>query len=106
MSEVVTTGYSYERVPPDIAADARELAARIKERGRAAILDTGRDLLSIKERLGHGHFGRWLAAEFQWTERSAQRYIQAYEVFREVKSDIVSVLPATLVYQLAAPSTP
>lgn len=98
-------GFDYSTIPANDAEEARAAAARIHERNRAAVIDTGRDLLAIKDRLGHGHFGRWLEAEFRMNERTAQRYMNVAAELGD-KSDIVSVLPPTALYQLTAPSTP
>src|SRR3954470_3532232 len=104
----VAVGFDYSTVPVDVAKEARAVAARINERNRAAqaaILETGRDLLAIKERLEHGRFLAWIDAEFGMTPRTAQRYMSAAAVLGD-KSDIVSFLPPTTIYQLAAPSMP
>jgi hypothetical protein len=69
------------------------------------ILEIGRDLVAMKERLGHGHFGRWLLSEFRFTERTAQNYMRAFQEFGD-KPEIVAVLPAPTVYLLAGSSTP
>ena len=70
-----------------------------------AILDMGRDLLTVKARLGHGRFGQWLEAEFGGVARTAQNYMRAAQSFAD-KSELVSHLPPATVYALAAPSTP
>ncbi|HEV2604767.1 MAG TPA: DUF3102 domain-containing protein [Microvirga sp.] len=82
------------------------------ERIRAAHRDVtervfliGRELAAAKVHLQHGHFRAWLQAEFGWSERTAQRYMQAVEVFGD-KTDTVSVLEATAIYALSAKSTP
>jgi hypothetical protein len=74
-------------------------------RRRAAIIDTGRDLLTIKEQLDHGLFGAWLEAEFGMSRRSAQNYMSAALQF-DGKSETVSHLPARAIYQLSSASTP
>jgi len=71
---------------------------------KAAILETGRDLFPEKVRLGHGRFIKWVEAEFDMSLRTAQHYISAWELSRE--NAIFAHLPATAMYQLAAPSTP
>jgi hypothetical protein len=101
----VTVAFDYSVLPADVAKDARAAAERYRRRAKVHILDTGRDLLTMKDRLGHGNFGRWLEAEFLMNERSAQRYMDVAAKFGD-KSDIVSVLPPTTLYDLAAASTP
>jgi hypothetical protein len=72
------------------------------------ILEIGRLLTEVKARLTHGQFCRWLAAEFHSSERQAQRLMSAHLVFgkTDTMSDLASFLEPTVVYQLAAPSTP
>lgn len=65
----------------------------------------GKDLKEAKAHLRYGRFGAWLNAEFGWSERTAQRYMQAYKVFKD-KTDTVSVLPPGAIYALSAESTP
>lgn len=104
----VAEPFDYKALAKPVATAARAAAERIRSHGlkaAGAYLDIGRELLAIKDQLGHGHFGAWLRAEFQMSERMAQRNMSAATLF-ENKSDIVSFLPATTVYALAAPSTP
>jgi Protein of unknown function (DUF3102) len=104
-SKAVADWLDYSSLSPEIQSEARATAARIRERTRASILDTGRDLLAIKEKLEHGAFGRWIEAEFGMTERTAQNYMAVASTLGD-KSEIVSLFPPTTVYRLAAKSTP
>src|SRR3954468_2766961 len=97
-------GFDYSALPPDVAEEARATAHHVRERTRAAIIETGRDLRRIKARLRHGLFLKWIDAEFGMTPRTAQNYMAAAALVE--KSEIVSHLPPTSVVQLAAPSTP
>lgn len=65
------------------------------------VFDIGQKLSEIKTRLGHGHFGNWLKAEFEWSERTAQNFIRVYESF---KSENIADLnfSQTALYVLAA----
>ena len=47
-----------------------EIRALMKRTGQD-IIDLGQRLILVKEKLGHGQFGMWLAAEFDWTSRTA-----------------------------------
>ncbi len=99
--------FDYTALPADVATIAQDAAGRIRQRIDASILDTGRDLLAVKERLEHGQFGGWIEAEFTMSARTAERYINAAKFADSLgKNDIVSVLPATTIQLLAAPSTP
>lgn len=104
MAQEIVPVFDYASLTGNIAASAREAAARIRERIRGqqvAIFDIGRDLLAMKEALGHGHFLAWIEAEFGMTPRTAQNYMQAAVALGD-KCEIVSYLPATAVYQLAS----
>jgi hypothetical protein len=71
----------------------------------ATVIEIGRELLSIKDQLGHGRFGEWVEAECGFTQRSAENYIKAAR-FAEGKNETVSDLPPALVYHLASKSAP
>jgi hypothetical protein len=108
MTEFVVTkiaAFDYTAVPADTTEILRSTALRIKDRMQASIIDTGRDLLAVKNMLGHGAFGHWLKVEFGSTDRTARNFMGAAEL-ADAKSEIVSVLPATVLYRLASPSTP
>jgi hypothetical protein len=102
------TGFDYTQLPLEVAEAARQSAEhiRISEQNRVrARLEIGRELIKVKEALGHGKFRPWLKAEFGWSERMAQRYVGAAEKLGE-KADTVSDLGAKAVYALSAKSTP
>jgi Protein of unknown function (DUF3102) len=100
--------FDYSALDAKTAKLAKQTAEKIRDRERllvTSIIETGSDLIRVKELLDHGQFGAWLRAEFAWAERTAQRYMRAAEHF-STKSDTVSDLPPSIVHQLAAPSTP
>jgi hypothetical protein len=95
-------------LPPDAANQAQAAAGRIRQRTESqvqAILETGRDLISVKELIGHGQFGAWVSAEFGMSPRTAQNYMQAAAAFG-TKYATVAYLPPATVYALAARSVP
>lgn len=71
------------------------------------ILEIGQKLIEVKTKLKHGQFGAWLKAEFNWTERTAQRFMRVAEQFSGKTDNLseLSLAPSAL-YLLAAPSTP
>jgi hypothetical protein len=100
-------GFSYDAMGP-AAADAMAAAQRIQAHmlgTKVSILEIGSDLSAIKGKLEHGLFGKWVAAEFNMSERTAQRYMAVAERF-EGKQHILKVLPVRVIYALAASSTP
>lgn len=99
--------FEYAGLAADDELEARAAAERIRTRMRRTaedIVEIGRDLIAVKERLGHGRFGDWLQAEFEMGPASAARFMQVAERFG--KSTTMINLPPTVIYALAAPSTP
>jgi hypothetical protein len=89
----------------------RSHARHIQQIGRRAVRDIveiGRRLCDAKRRLGHGKFLCWIAAEFGWSERTAENFMRIYDLSKSEKFanlDVVQ-LPISALYLLAAPSTP
>lgn len=98
-------GFDYTGVSSAIAREAEEVAERIRSRLRVSIIDTGKDLLSVKDKLDHGKFGRWLRFHFSMTERTAENYMNAARAFESAPL-VIDVLPANTVYKLAAKDIP
>ena len=55
----------------------RAIAQQLDE----AIVAIGQELIEIKEKLGHGHFGGWLKSEFGMSPDTAERYMRVVRVF-------------------------
>ena len=88
----------------DLARITERIRVRI-QRTTADIIETGRDLIQVKNGLGHGRFSKWIETEFGMTGRTAQNYMRAAE-WAEGKNEIVSRLPPASIYLLAAKTTP
>lgn len=99
------TGFDYSGVSKSIAKEAEATARRIRDRLRANTIETGNELLNIKQKLGHGKFGKWLEFHFGWKERTAQNYMNSATAFGATPQ-VVDALPPSTVYKLAAKSTP
>ena len=97
--------FDYGILEGTAADQVRSIAKRIRSRAIEACLETGRDLIAVQDMLGHGNFGKWLAAEFGWTDRTARNFMGAAKLV-DGKSEKISVLPVSAIYKLAAPSTP
>jgi Protein of unknown function (DUF3102) len=107
-SVLIEAEFNYAALDPDIASAAKEAAGRIRNilsQTTAGIIEAGGRLKAIKDRLPHGQFTKWLAAEFGMSDRTARLYMNAAE-WAAGKAETVSVLQPTTVYALAAPSTP
>jgi hypothetical protein len=102
-----TGTFDYSALEPEIAEALRNQTARIREGLRNTvnnIIEIGRDLLAARGQLEHGHFGKWVEAEFPFTLRTAQNYMNAARL--EAESETVSLLPEKIVRLIAAKSTP
>ena len=69
------------------------------------IIEIGRELTAVKADLPHGQFLPWIEAEFEMSEWTARQFMHAAERFGD-KSEIISDFKPTILYALAAPSTP
>lgn len=70
------------------------------------IVEIGRRLVSIKEKLGHGYFLKWLAVEFDGHRDTANRFMQVAKEFGNVNMSEITAIEISALYRLAAPSTP
>lgn len=87
---------------------ARDTAARIRLRHRrqiGAIIESGIDLIRMKEHLGDELFLTWLQAQRGINEHMARKYMRLALEFGD-KIEIVSDLPLTVLYKLIARATP
>lgn len=102
--------FDYSPLAVQVADDLRCTAERIRQRLKKTledIIEVGNDLLAVKATLPHGQFGRWLRAEFGWSERMGQNFMRVAERFGP-KTEIIADLgiQPTAAYLLAAPSIP
>jgi|GEM_PF-3417516 len=100
--------YDYSRIEDESARErVRRAAVQIKPRLKRAAEDLfviGQELVSIKEYLGHGEWGEWLATEFGLSDRMARNFMNV-SLRLGSKTEKFSVLPVSALYELAAPST-
>lgn len=69
------------------------------------IIEIGQRLQEVKKELGHGNFGKWLEAEFNWSVATATKMMQVSQQFDAVNFTNLNFAPSAL-YILAAPSSP
>lgn len=102
------TLFDYSRLDIDTRAFVETRTSEIKtlvKRSAQDIIEIGQKLTEVKARLGHGNFGAWLEAEFEWSESAAQKLMSVAHKFKNVNFTDLSIAPSAL-YMLAAPSTP
>ncbi|WP_052817797.1 DUF3102 domain-containing protein [Agrobacterium sp. SUL3] len=100
--------FDYAGLTSSVALEVRSAAERIRVRMKRTaedIIAIGLDLIEVKGRLPHGSFLPWISSEFGMTDRTAARFMQVAASYGS-KFDIVSNLTPTVLYELAAPSTP
>lgn len=87
-----------------VQAASERIKLRMK-RTAEDIVAIGLDLQEIKDNLPHGEFLPWVEAEFGMTDRAARKFIEVGKRYGS-KSEIISDLSPTVLYELSAPSTP
>ena len=95
--------FDYTALNHDVEAAARATAERIRQRLKTAYVETGKDLIAIKDRLGPGRFWKWLAAEFDMTHRSAERYMEAARLVMSAPDNLSGLAPRTIYALACAP---
>ena len=86
----------------DLAEIAERIKARIK-RTTADVIATGKDLLLAQQRIGAGDLLSWVERELGMTRRWAQLQMRVAQTLGA--NEIISSVPPTFLYLLAAPST-
>ena len=79
---------------------------RLVKRTSQDIVDIGRYLTEVKDRLGYGNFYPWLDGEFGWGSRTAIRFMRVAERFGQIDNLSDLNILSTALYVLSAPSTP
>jgi len=100
--------FDYAELDVETRIVVRQRTDEIKtlvRRSAQDIIDIGGKLIDVKETLGHGNFGGWLAAEFGWSESAAQKFMSVSARFKSVNFTEMNI-GASALYLLAAPSTP
>lgn len=69
------------------------------------IINIGRRLIEVKEKIGHGNFGKWVKAEFGWGTTTAWKMMRVANTFKFSQCENLTVAASAL-YLLAGPSTP
>ena len=100
--------FDYAELDAGTRRYVRERAERIHNLARmtaTSIVQIGQYLSEVKERLGHGKFGKWISFEFAWEERSAQAFMQVHKRFKTAKFADLTIDVSAL-YLIAERATP
>ncbi|MCP4352615.1 MAG: DUF3102 domain-containing protein [Desulfobacterales bacterium] len=87
---------------------AKEKAVEIKlllRQTAQCIIEIGKNLILVKDKLDHGHWLPWLNKEFGWSDKSARNFMDVSRRFNSV--DLVDLdIGKSALYLLASNSTP
>lgn len=73
------TKFNYQELTEQTQAIAKEAALEIRSREKSiweSVIVIGKKLIEVKAELPHGQFLPWVAHEFQWSQATANRYMQ------------------------------
>lgn len=100
----IVNRFDYSKIADPEARDivqgvAKRILGNLRQE-KALLLDTGRALQEAKAIKGFGFFDAWVAAEFEFTKRTAGNYMALARAFGETY-ELVSYLPLQNLYKLA-----
>ena len=103
------TKFNYHDLDSQQRTEVEQATAAIKERLRKAaqdIWEIGKMLSDVQSKLQRGQFDDWIETEFDWSRRTAYKFISVYKRFdRDVNLEEIKIATSAL-YLLAAESTP
>ena len=76
--------YDYSKIDSGLCSLVQRCTSEIRmlvRRSTQDIIDIGRHLIAVKEYLPHGEFLPWIETEFEWSERTAKRFMSVAEAF-------------------------
>lgn len=109
MSEALATQTTFDYGALDAAVRKEVITERngIQKRLRRSsedIIEIGKSLNRVKDRLPHGQFGPWLRAEFEWSQDTAANFMKVAQVFGDIPK--ISEFAPSALYALASSSVP
>ena len=99
--------FDYSTLDAETLDFVREQTGEIRllmKRTAQDIITIGQKLIEIKKRLGHGQYRKWIETEFNWSKSTANSFENVAKRFGNVQ--ILDVFSLSVLYELAAPSTP
>jgi len=111
MLDQITQVFDYAALSDENRIVIRQKTGEIRERVdtiQRCSIEVGQRLIEVKQRLGHGQFGAWLAAEFQWSQDTAGNLMNVARLAEQNPkiSDFADQFARSALYLLASPSTP
>ena len=106
---ITATQFNYGNLDSQQREQVRQATEEIKKRLRRAaqdIWEIGKMLSVVQSQLQRGQFDDWIKTEFDWSRRTAYKFISVYKRFdRQINFAEVNIATSAL-YLLAAESTP
>jgi hypothetical protein len=102
----LATLFDYAALDAETRIVVQQKTGEIRERVKRSsddLIEIGERLTDVKARLGHGRFGAWLKAEFDWSPDTAENLINVAAKFRNFRN--LPLGPSAL-YALSKPSVP
>ena len=101
----ISTPFDYASVT--FPTELRETAEAIRKRTAKRVIDNGRDFSRWHDDLERGQFRRWFEGECWFSMRTAELAIMVWKyVEANDNYEIISLLPPTVQYLIAAPTAP
>jgi hypothetical protein len=105
MTMLAQQGYDYTAIEDyaiseRVASAAATIHVFMRDIGQS-IITIGNELRVVKAQIPHGEWGKWLEAEFGWSDRQAQRFMKVSLRF-EGKTDNLSDFGTSALYLLAS----
>lgn len=100
--------FQYDRLDSTKRVIVQQRTSEIKSLMRKTaqdIVEIGHKLIEVKNELPHGEFLNWLESEFGWTDRTAQRFMNVANSFKNDNLSDLNIGTSAL-YMLSEPSTP
>jgi hypothetical protein len=71
-----------------------------------SIVEIGQKLIEAKSLCKHGEWEKWLESNFEWSDRTAQNFMNVAKQFGDGKSEDIFAFDKWALFALAQPSTP
>ena len=101
-------GFNYRELPDQSAAEVAKDSARqinqLLEKSGDSVIQIGRLLIAVKERLTPAIYKAWLECEFGWVQSTESNYMQAARLFGDL--DCVKQFQPTPLIMLSRKSIP
>ena len=106
LSNIQKVTFNYDQLPVETVEFLKTKETANKARTSQTIIDNGRDLMEVKERLEHGQFESWVEDRFEMSPRRAREYMQVAENFKSADSAVLDNIQKSALLLFSSPSTP